>query len=163
MWYRLETTSAWQRGVVGRIAPHDNGQAWTFKGYHATTCSGAMAIIKSRRIRTMSFDGIYCMLVQQPKSNGCMAELQEKVFEGHRDLANVIFEIGCKGSHFALSSGGVDADAEVVRQGYIAHMKKGKENRWCVPESIVNLDAVWLCPSSFKDVKGMDFHPASLA
>ena len=156
----METTTAWQRGVVGRIAPHDNEQAWTFKGYHATTCSGAMAIIKSRRIRKMSFDGIYCMLVQQPKSNGCMADMQTKVFEGPRDFANVIFEISCQGSSFALKYGGVEADAEVVRQGYIAHMRSKKENRWCVPESIVNLDAVWICTTSFEQVTGMDFYPS---
>ena len=47
------------------------------------------------------------------------------------------------GSSVPLKSGGVDADAEVVKQGYIAHMRTANENRWCVPEHIVNMDAVW--------------------
>ena len=159
-WYRLETTDAWQRGAVWRIADYDYGQAWTFEGYHATTCAGAMAIIRARRIRKLSFDGIHCMLVQQPKSLGCLSKIQSQVFEGKRDFAHVVFEIRCKGISIALKCGGVDADAEVVRQGYIAHMRTAKENRWCVPESIVNIDAVWICTTSFEEVTSMDLYPA---
>ena len=134
---------------MGRIAPHDYDQPWSFKGFHATTCAGAMAIISAMRIRKMSFDGIYSMLVQQPKSWGCMADAQKLVFEGKRDFSNVIFELSCKGSSVLLKSGGVEADAEVVKQGYIAHMRTSGEKRRCAPEHIVNLEVVWICNSSF--------------
>ena len=140
-----------------RLAPEDCGEAWTFKGYHATTCAGAMGIIKDRRIKKMAFAGIYCMLVQQPKSPGCLHDAQKLVFDGKRDCSNVVFEISCKGSSMSLKSGGIPADAEVVEQGYIAHMKTSSENRWCVPEHIVNLEAVWICHSSFAFVSGLDF------
>ena len=64
------------------------------------------------------------------------------------------------GSSFVLQSGGVEVDAEVVKQGYIAHMRTSGENRWCVPENIVNLEAVWICNSSFSKASGMAFFRA---
>ena len=88
---------------------------------------------------------------------------KQKFVRAQGTLPMYFFEISCQGSSFALKYGGVEADAEVVRQGYIAHMRTAKENRWCVPESIVNLDAVWICTTSFENVTGMDFHLASLA
>ena len=97
------------------------------------------------------------MLVQQPKSPGCLHDAQELVFEGKSDFSNVVFEISCMGSKTALKSGGVPADAEVVNQGYISHMKTSGENRWCVPEHMVNLEAVWICHTSFATASGLDF------
>ncbi|MFM7984512.1 MAG: hypothetical protein ACKPKO_34820 [Candidatus Fonsibacter sp.] len=107
--------------------------------------------------KIISFDGIYCMLVQQPKSSGCLPDAQELVFDGKRDTSSVVFEINCMGSKIALKSGGVWADAEVVKQGYIAHMRTSSENRWCVPQHMVNLEAVWICHSSFATSSGLDF------
>ncbi|MFM7979796.1 MAG: hypothetical protein ACKPKO_10810, partial [Candidatus Fonsibacter sp.] len=69
----------------------------------------------------------------------------------------LFFEMSCMGSNTALKCGGVPADAEVVKQGYIAHVRTSGENRWCVPQHMVNLEAVWICHSSLATSSGLGF------
>ncbi len=72
-----------------------------------------------------------------------MVDLQRQVFDGRRNLSNIIIKLTCIGSSLRLTQGGVDANAQVVGQGeYIAHMRTSGENSWCAPEHIGNLKVV---------------------
>ena len=104
----------------------------------------------------MSFAWVYCMLAQQPRSFGDLIGLQRMVFGGRRDQCNVVLELTCRGSRFKLTQGGIEADEQVVREGYISHMRIGGEIRWCVPEDILNLEGVWSCNSSFMNIFDID-------
>ena len=58
-------------------------------------------------------------------------------------------EVLAYGESVHLNAGGVEADNEVVRKGMIAHMRKGTENRWCVPPDLLQLRAFWFGNNAF--------------
>ena len=58
-------------------------------------------------------------------------------------------EVMARGESVSLTHGGVEADSEVVRGGKIAHMRTGRENRWCVLPHLVQLQAFWFSHAAF--------------
>ena len=93
------------------------------------------------------------MLCMQPTGFGDLLPVQKTVFEGAKNQSDVVIELNCKGQHKSLGTGGTWADDETVQEGWIAHMKTTGENRWCVPEAIINLTAFWICNSSWANFK----------
>ena len=89
------------------------------------------------------------MLCMQPTGFGDLLLVQKLVFEGAKNQSDVVFELNGKGQHKPLAIGGTWADDQTVEEGWIAHMRTTGENRWCVPEAIINLTAFWICNNSW--------------
>lgn len=124
-----------------------------FHGLHCTSASGAVSILKSRMLRKMSFEGVYCLMTMNPKNfEDFKTEVASKVLWGKKDVDGISFELVACGEHDSHSSGGVDKDADSCRAGRISHMRAGKENRWCVPEDLVKLHAMWLTNGSIEKI-----------
>ena len=108
-------------------------------------------------LKKMGFAGVYCCLAQNPRHLGELADTMTKVFGGSKDFASVIFEVSCDSGLKKNTYGGVYGDEATVReQGLVAHYHAGKDNRWLVPEGLVNLDAVWITSSSFARITSTD-------
>ena len=98
----------------------------------------------------MGFAGVYCCLSQNPRNLGELDASLKKVFGGTKDFASVIIEVSCLSGFKRTTAGGVVGDEATVREeGLVAHYHVGKDNRWLVPEGLVNLDALWITRSSF--------------
>lgn len=124
-----------------------------FHGLHCTSASGAVSILKSRELRKMSFDGVYCLMTMNPKNfEDFRSEVASKVLWGKRDVAWISFELVACGEHDSHSSGGVEKDSQSCAAGKISHMRAGKENRYCVPEDLIKLHAMWLTCGSIENI-----------
>ena len=98
----------------------------------------------------MGFSGVYCCMSQNPRNLGELDTSLKKVFGGSKDFASVILEVSCLSGFKRTTAGGVYGDeATVLQEGLVAHYHAGKDNRWLVPEGLLNLDAVWITRSSF--------------
>ena len=98
----------------------------------------------------MGFAGVYCCLSQNPRNLGELDTSLKKVFGGTKDFSSVIIEVSCLSGFKRTTAGGVYGDeATVLQEGLVAHYHQGKDNRWLVPEGLLNLDALWITRSSF--------------
>ena len=70
--------------------------------------------------------------------------MRQKSLGGKKDLCGAVWEIAATAEFRRISSGGTDADAKICAQGFISHMVKGKESRWCIPEHLIQLKALWV-------------------
>ena len=105
----------------------------------------------------MGFAGVYCCLSQNPRNLGELDASLKKVFGGTKDFASVIIEVSCLSGFKRTTAGGVVGDEATVREeGLVAHYHVGKDNRWLVPEGLVNLDALWITRSSFAYMSPME-------
>jgi hypothetical protein len=140
-----------KRGVQQGLEDPSN-QSWSYQGFHCSTEGGAIKILRARRLEAMTFNGVYALMVQQPKEFADVKTVAMKVAKGKRDLAGVLFEIGAHCQSTLLKSGGTEADEKVCATGKIAHMKTTNEDRWLIPEDRITLKAVWLTSSSMQDL-----------
>ena len=105
----------------------------------------------------MNFAGVYSCLEVNPRNLGELSKCQGKVFGGPKDIASVKFEINCMSGVKKSEWGGVPGDEATVREeGLVAHYKAGKDNRWLVPEGLINLNAVWITSLSFAQMTSLD-------
>ena len=63
---------------------------------------------------------------------------------GKKDLCGAVWEIAATAEFKKLTSGGTAADGKTCAQGYISHMVTSSENRWCIPEQLIQLKALWV-------------------
>lgn len=134
----------------------DNPDHWEYQGFHCTSTLSMCRALKDRGPRNINFAGLYCLLVQQPKTLEDMKPLCAKVTDGKRDFARALIEIKTKGESRRLQSGGIEADEEYVKRNIIVHMKTSSEDRWCVPPSLICFKALWLREGSFEDFELVD-------
>jgi len=140
-----------------RVVPKKD--AWLMQGLHSTSASGAVFILRQRRLTRMQFAGVYCVLTVQPKNfEDIKRDVASKVLGGRRDYAGVSFELIAKGKYDSHRSGTTDTDAESVHMGRVSHMKTTTENRWCVPEDLIELHALWLHDGSLPNMDTVDLH-----
>jgi len=123
-----------------------SSEAWPLRGAHATTNPGIIGILKDRRLRAMNFAGVYCMMYKNAWTIEHMKELMSKVSGGKRDYAGVVVELSSVSKCARLKSGGIPADEEWCKKGFVAHQrpeKGGGEDRWLVPENQITMEALW--------------------
>ena len=76
----------------------------------------------------------------------------KKVLDGTKDQSGVVWEVVVTAESKKLTSGGAKADNETCEQGYVSHMVAGTEKRWCIPEDLVQLKAVWVRDGCLEDL-----------
>ena len=91
------------------------------------------------------------MLAQNPRevddmlSAGC-----HKVLTGPKNESGIVWELAVKTEFRARSNGGVGADNDTCAAGLVSHMKTSSENRWCTPEDLIQLRALWVTNGSLE-------------
>ena len=72
------------------------------------------------------------------------ADLRHKRIGWKERPIRVVWEIAATAEFKKLTSGGTAADGKTCAQGYISHMVTSSENRWCIPEHLLQLTALWV-------------------
>jgi hypothetical protein len=151
VWYRCKLCDV---QAPTRIV--SDAKAWSYVGLHATTNAGIIGILMEKRVKRMSFAGVYCMMVQNAVNVEDLKPCAAKVMGGKRDFTGVVCEIKAHGVSEPISRGGIEADEEICRRGHISHMKTRSEDRWLVPEDLVELKAFWFGPNCLANIKSTD-------
>ena len=76
----------------------------------------------------------------------------KKVLDGTKDQSGVVWEVVVTAESKKLTSGGAKADNETCEQGYVSHMVTRTDNRWCIPEDLLQLKAVWVRDGSLENL-----------
>ncbi len=95
--------------------------------------------------------GVYAILAQNPRTVDEMLKIcGKKILNGKKDESGAVWEVAVLAESKKLTSGGTAADDEACRQGYVAHMVTSSENRWCIPEHLLQLKALWVRDGSLQ-------------
>ena len=93
------------------------------------------------------------MLALSPRNLDDMISVcGKKALNGKKDHSGVVWEVVVTAEFKRLTRGGTAADNETCAQGYVSHMVTSTENRWCIPEDLLQLKAVWVRDGSLEDL-----------
>ncbi len=159
-WTRLVFTDKMQRPTRTVPQPTCQNAEWVneYHGVHLTDTSAFVSVLKDKRLRRMSYSGVYCLLTVNPRNfDELKREIFHKAVVHPKNTSNVMFELKASGYHSPTQSDGTWGDNAIASEGRIAHYKSGKESRWLVPEDLIFLKAVWLNDDSILNIATLDF------
>ena len=135
------------RSADGSAADTNRGRkkkAHHLQGLHGTTLPGAINNAKERRLRALNYEGVYAHLVLNPRDIDEMLNMScHKTLTGPKNQSGIVWELAVKAEVIKHSSGGTEADNDTCAAGFVSHMRTSSENRWCTPEDLIQLRALW--------------------
>ena len=141
LYYRLtwRDDRGWQKPKNFDWSP----QAEIIRGAHATTDVGVTGILATRMVVPGEYVGIYAKMTHQ-EGTEWLHHTVNLAAAGPKNWGGVLFELKARCTRQKLTSGGTEAEDELVRQGFATHYGKGKEGRWQVPFAFLQMVGIWV-------------------
>jgi hypothetical protein len=122
---------------------------------HGTSAKGCVGILRTRKVRAFSWreggagcHGIYCVGTTEQGDSSLMT-LVNRV-PRTKNGCNIIFEGTARAVKRVVRGGGIEyGEAPVCRQGYVTNY--APEHRWCCPQELFGLTAMWIVGRPFAD------------
>jgi hypothetical protein len=136
-------------GMRPILVEHERESDQWMRGFHGTTTRGVVSILKDGFLKGLEWvdggagtHGVYGILTLHPKDGPSIERLLKKAQEHNKNQCNAIFEFLAYGTHQVVLQGGVNADQQLAKKGFIAHNKR--DGRWCIPAGHLRLEAIIL-------------------
>ena len=156
-WKVVKSGRCWRARLknVQQSAQGPSRERWPILGMHATGAEGARGIFNKKAVLSFPpLDLVYFLGTQHARNEREVVELFSKTIYGRKDARHCVFEIKMHSDFETASSGGGDWERGVCERGLVAHFSSAKENRWCAPVSLINLQAFWMTEDAWTTTEG---------
>ena len=120
-----------------------NPASEVLRGAHATTDVGAAGILTTRKVVPGEYVGVYARMTHEA-GDEWLHHTVNMAASGNKNWGGVLFELKARCTRQKVTTGGTEAEDELVRQGIATHYGKGKEGRWQLPYAFLQLVAIWV-------------------
>ena len=139
-------------------------QNWPVLLAHGTSFRGLLGILREKRIRGVPVaeggvgeHGVYFLGKVAEKHHDHLGQARDMFKEawGHgKNASGVIFECWSEGPWTRRGNGSTEMDQASCARGVSVHLRRAKENRWCIAVPFITMRAMWLLDTSLEGLQG---------
>ena len=139
-------------------------QKWPLLLAHGTNFRGLLGILQEKRIRGVPVaeggvgeHGVYFLGKVAERHHDALGQARDMFKEAWRHSKNasgVVFECWAEGPWTRWGSGSTDMEQASCARGVSVHLRRAKENRWCIAVPYITMRAMWLLDTSLEGLQG---------